>query len=89
MFRLLYLVVLLAGLAWIIQTRPIWLEPGRAAEGVPRAAPAEAAWQQDETARMSETFRRIKIVVVATAGVVVGGEIWCLVAGRVRRLVKT
>jgi hypothetical protein len=89
MFRLLYLVVLLAGLAWIIQTRPIWLEPGRAAEAVPRVAPGEAAWEQDETARMNERFRRIKIVAVATVGVVLGGEIWCLVAGRVRRLFKT
>jgi hypothetical protein len=84
MFRILYLVVLAAGLLWIVQTRPIWLDPTRAVEVRPRGAAADADWRSEENARRDEMVRRIKIVAVATVGVVVAGEIWCLLGGRLR-----
>jgi hypothetical protein len=89
MFRLLYFVVLVGGLAWILQTRPVWLEPDRLAEEPPRAAAGQDGPQREEEARAKEMFRRIKIVTVATVGVVAAGEIWCVVAGRWRRSYRT
>jgi hypothetical protein len=89
MFRILYLVVVVGGLLWIIQSRPIWLEPTRAVEKTPRGAAGDADWQSDEDARMDETFRRTKLVVVATIGVIAAGEIWCLLAGRPRLFHRT
>ena len=89
MFRILYLVVVVGGLLWIIQSRPIWLEPSRAVETTARGAAGDAEWQSDEDARMAETIRRTKIVVGATIGVIAVGEIWRLLGGRLRPLHRT
>lgn len=83
MFRIVYFVVRVAGLFWILQTRPIWLEPTRALDDAPRAAEG-ADWQQDETARSDETFRRIKMVGLAWPGVILVGEAWILAYHRLR-----
>lgn len=84
MFRVLYFVVVIAGLLWILQTRPIWLQPTRAMEEPPRGAQIEQEWQRDESTRMTETMRRTWITVFAVAGVIAAGEVWCLVAGRLK-----
>lgn len=85
MFRILYLVVFALGLLWIVQTRPIWLEPTRALEEPPRHAVAgQPDWQRDEEARTTETWRRIRITTLGVLGVIVASEVWCLLAGRLR-----
>ena len=89
MFRILYFVVLVAGLLWIVQTRPVWLDPTRAVEEPPAAAAGDADWQHDEESRSDEMFRRIRIVAFATIGVIVAGEIWCFLSGRLRLFSRT
>lgn len=78
MFRLLYLVVLLGGLFWVLQAQPLWLDPERAADLRPEAAAGGDPWQDNEQARAAETFRRIKLVGLATVGVIVASEAWGL-----------
>jgi hypothetical protein len=89
MFRILYLVVLTLGLLWILQTRPIWLEPTRAVEKPPSAAAGDADWQRDEDGRLYEMFRRTRITALATLGVIVAGEAWCFLAGRLNLFHRT
>jgi len=82
MFRILYLVVAIAGLLWIVQTRPIWLEPTRAVPLSAGTAESDANREQEEDARYDETIRRTRIVVIAVMGVIGVSEAWILVAGR-------
>jgi hypothetical protein len=87
MFRLLYLVVLVAGLFWIVQSMPLWLDPQRAADMRPHAA-GGPDWDEQE-ARDGETAHRVKIVVAAVIGVVVAGEAWAIVYHRLRWFRRT
>jgi hypothetical protein len=89
MFRLLYLVVLVAGLFWILQTRPLWLDPERAADMRPRAAADGGDWQDQEEARSEETIRRVKIVGMAAIGVILVGEAWVLAYHRLKLFRRT
>jgi hypothetical protein len=89
MFRILYFVVIVGGLLWILQTRPIWLEPTRALQEPPHRAAGDADWQHDEDARADETLRRTRIVAIATLGVMAAGEVWCLLAGRLKIFHRT
>ncbi len=84
MFRFLYLVVLIGGLLWIVQTRPLWLDPSRAARLQPAGSTAQA-WELNEEARMDEMFRRLWWVAGATVVVVAGGETWNLLRTTIRR----
>jgi hypothetical protein len=86
MFRLLYLVVFAVGLLWIVESRPLWLDPQRAADMRPAA---DGDWEHQEIARAAETRRRVKLVVLAVMGVVVAGEVWVLLYHRLRLFHRT
>jgi hypothetical protein len=80
---MLYLVVFAAGVLWIVQSRPLWLDPQRAADMRPQPG-AGGNWEQQERVRADETTRRVKLVVLAIVGVVVAGEAWVFAYHRLR-----
>jgi hypothetical protein len=77
MFRILYLVVLVAGILWIVQANQAWLDPVHMAE-MPASARDDGSVAA-ENAQMNELARRIKLVAVAVVAVIVASEVWHLV----------
>jgi hypothetical protein len=72
-WRWLYIAVLGGGLLWIVNSKPLALEPTRVLEA-PKGAAAGAKWDREEQARTDEFYRRLKIVSTAAIVLVLVGE---------------
>lgn len=83
MFRLLYLVVLGAGILWIAAAMPYLTDTMGYVDSVMNDKGQAVLHEQQAGPFAGEAGRRIKIVLVATVAVIVGCEVWNFVRWRV------
>ncbi len=81
-YRLVYIVVMGLGLLWIIDSQSIWLNPTQVLDNSSKVR--NASFDRQESDRVVEMNRRIKVVAATTMGVVVGIEVLAFVLRRLR-----
>jgi hypothetical protein len=81
-YRLVYIVVMGLGLLWIIDSQSIWLNPTQVLDDSSKVR--GASFDRQESDRVVEMNRRIKVVAATTMGVVVGVEVLAFVLRRLR-----
>ena len=81
-YRLVYIVVMGLGLLWIIDSQSIWLNPTQVLDNSTKVR--NASFDRQESDRVVEMNRRIKVVAATTMGVVVGVEVLAFVLRRLR-----
>ena len=81
-YRLIYIVVMGLGLLWIIDSQAIWLNPTQVLENSSKIRGVD--FDRQETDRVTEMNRRIRVVAATTIGVVVGVEVLSFVLRRLR-----
>ena len=82
-YRLIYIVVMGLGLLWIIDSQAIWLNPMQVLDDSSSKVRG-VDFDRQETDRVVEMSRRIKVVTATTMGVVVGVEVLAFVLRRLR-----
>jgi len=81
-YRLIYIVAVGVGLLWIIDSQALWLGPTQVLEQSSRIGSASS--DRQETDRVEEMNRRIRVVAATTIAMIAGVEVLAFVSRRLR-----